>query len=136
MLHYGNATVIPGASQRMIEAAFKGCDALWTERQSTQGVTRVIDTTYAMKLHDIDLSFGAITTSRNQVRLENDRGGPNVSVTESFYNQVSGKLQPDGSRTNPEGIAYIALEHRDRIEQRVAWAIIHAAKLCGATPSR
>jgi hypothetical protein len=56
-----------------------------------------------------------------------------LQETEQFYTISGGTLERDGDpRQTGEMIAYIRLNHRDHIENRIAWALIHAAKLCGA----
>lgn len=124
------------ANVKNIDAVFagNGCLAQWTKRARIGDTNRFEDTITAMDLAKMDLGWGDIMTSPGEVTLQTSRT-PNATVTEKFWVQTNGKLTPDGDRSGPEGIVYINLAHRDGIENRVAWALIHAAKLCGATAS-
>jgi hypothetical protein len=123
------------AHPQTIDVTFNGCSLQWTERKQIGDTNRYMDTITAMKLADLDIGYGDIMASGGQVTLQTGRA-PNAIVTEKFYVQTNGELTPDGERSSPEGITYINLASRDRIAQRVAWALIHAGQLCGATGSQ
>ena len=135
ILQYGDSTT-PMANMKNIDVVFggNGCLAQWTKRARIGDTNRFEDTVTAMDLAKMDLGWGDIMTSQGEVTLQTSRA-PNATVTEKFWVQSSAKLTPDGDRSSPQGIVYIDLAHREGIENRVAWALIHAAKLCGATAS-
>jgi hypothetical protein len=111
---------------------FNGCSMQWTQRADSDGSRRVIDTTYALNLRDVDIRHNSVLPFLRSVRLTTHG---NTTVTERVYEFIDGKPTPAGERTQSVATADIPFDHRDHIERRVSWALIHAAKLCGAKTS-
>ncbi len=128
IMQYGDA---PAPLQRSTNVTINGCSMQWTQRADIEP-TRFHDLTTAINLKDVNLSYGDIMLSANTITLQELRP-PQGTLTERFYLRTNGTVAPDGDRTSTEGILYIMLAHRDRSEVRIAWALVHAASLCGAT---
>jgi hypothetical protein len=103
---------------------FAGCTMEWTFRQElTGGVTQI--STYAVSLRDVDLAYGAVQVSTETVQFRTKR---EFTVLNKYFEK--GVQKPTG--TDKESSVQLRMRNNDLIPDRVSWALVHAARLCGA----
>jgi len=103
---------------------FPGCTMEWTFRQELSGgVTQV--SSFSVNLRDVDLAWGAIQVSTETVRFRTKR---ELTVVNQYFEK--GVQKPSG--TDRESSGQLRMRDDDRIPTRVSWALVHAARLCGA----
>jgi hypothetical protein len=103
---------------------FSGCAMEWTSRQELSGgVTQV--STFAVNLRDVDLARGAVQVFTETVKF---RTKSEFTVINTYFEK--GVQKPTG--TDKESSAQLRMRDADRMPMRVSWALVHAARLCGA----
>lgn len=105
------------------DVRFRRCTMEWSERQVMSGVTR--ESKYSVPLADVDLRLRVPQVSSDQVRVDLTR---ETAILRRYLENGRDK----GSRTEHEASVYIPLRSDDQIPRRVAWALVHASRLCGA----
>lgn len=103
---------------------FSGCTMEWTVRQELLGgVTQM--SSFSLDLRDVDLTPGAIQVFTETVRF---RTKTEFTVVSKYFEK--GVQKPTG--TGKESSVQLRLREDDRMPSRVSWALVHAARLCGA----
>jgi site-specific recombinase XerD len=95
----------------------------WFERQVSQGVTT--ESRYSVSLRDVDLQLNTIRGSSEGVRFGLTR---ETEVVRRYMENGREK----GIQHHKETLVQFSLRREDQISERIAWALIHASRLCGA----
>jgi len=103
---------------------FPGCTMEWTARgERGGGVTGVFS--YSVNLREVDLGRDAVGVFTEEVRFRTKKP---FTVVEKFFEKGVQK----STATRNEWSVQLFLRNEDLIPGRVSWALIHAARLCGA----
>jgi hypothetical protein len=105
------------------DVRFRRCTMEWNERQVMSGVTR--ESKYSVPLADVDLKLHAPQVSSDYITVGLSR---DTAVARRYLENGRDK----GSRTEHESSLNIPLRNEEQIPSRVAWALVHASRLCGA----
>jgi hypothetical protein len=105
------------------DVRFRQCTMDWTEQRVMSGVTTI--SKYSVPLSHVDLRMKTIQASSQDVRFGLTKESP---VLRRYLEHGRDK----GSRTEPTRDILIYVRDEDRISNRIAWALIHASRLCGA----
>jgi hypothetical protein len=106
------------------DVRFRQCTMEWTERQVMHGVTTV--SKYSVPLSDVDLRRKTIQGSGANVRfsLTNDT----ARILRRYYEHGREK----GSKDERDNDIFIFVRDEEQMADRIAWALMHASRLCGA----
>jgi hypothetical protein len=120
--HYGHVKE-PAWTTDLSDVRFRGCAVEWTERRLGAGVTTL--SRYGIDLRDVDLNMKAVYGYSTHVNVDLVR---EIEVTRRYF---------EGGREKGSGrdrVRYVQLPVRneDHIGPRIAWALNHASRLCGA----
>jgi hypothetical protein len=102
---------------------FRRCTMEWSERQVMSGVTR--ESKYSVPLADVNLRLHVPQASGDRVSVDLNR---ETAIARRYLENGRDK----GSRTEHESLVNIPLRTDDQMPDRVAWALVHASRLCGA----
>jgi hypothetical protein len=103
---------------------FAGCVMEWTFRQILLGgVTQV--SAYSVNLRDVDLAYGAVQVSTDTVGFRTKK---EFALVEKYFENGVQK----STRTDKATSVQWLVQQTDLIPNRVSWALVHAARLCGA----
>jgi hypothetical protein len=115
-------------SNDLSEVRFNGCNMEWTERQKPddeRDVTRVSHR--SLILRDISLGRGSVQVFSSEVRISTGERG--ITVSNRYFEK--GTEKPRGAPEN-EMSARFPLREEDKMPARIGFALVHAARLCGA----
>jgi hypothetical protein len=106
------------------DVRFLDCTMEWTHRGDLgSGLSRV--TSYSVPLGDVDLTVHAVQIFTDEMRFRTTRPFPVVE-------KILDKSTQKSTATRKESSAQILLRRESQMPSRVAWALVHAARLCGA----
>lgn len=105
------------------DVRFRGCSMEWTELQVGHGVTR--ESRYSVPLSSVDLKLKAVHADSEGVKFSL------ITETEIGRRYIE-KGREKGSRREKEGSVLLEVRDEDVISDRIAWALVHASRLCGA----
>lgn len=80
---------------------------------------------FAVSLRDADLTYGAVQFFGETVRFRTNK--PFAVITRYFEKGVAKR-----TGTDRESLVRLRLAKQDLIPERVSWALVHVARLCGA----
>ncbi len=113
----------PDGRTDVSDVRFRGCTLEWTERQLLSGKVR--ESRYSIPLSMLNLQHTTPLVSSLGVGLHLLREA-----------EIDRRYLEDGKETarrvERENHVLLTLREEDRIPDRVMWAIVHAARLCGA----
>ena len=121
---YGSVKTALGREE-ISKVVFAGCTLRWRRKQDMgRTMTHVFDST--VDLRDVDLSYGRVQTSTGQTSIHTRH---EFTVAEEYFENGKSKGPP---RPAKEWSARFAVRNEDLMPERISWALIHAARLCGA----
>jgi hypothetical protein len=105
------------------DVRFSGCTMEWTFRQELGGgITKVAS--YSVNLRDVDLSTHAVQVFTQSMRFRTKNP---FTVVEKIFEKGTQK----STGTSKETVVQFELNEKF-MPDRIAWATVHAARLCGA----
>jgi hypothetical protein len=111
----------------IMHVRFRGCTMEWRVRTDLGSVTQSSD--YSVNLREVNLGVDSIRVFSEEVRFETT--APFTVVDSHFENGVR-----KSTRSKEDSWVTLRLRNDELMPTRVSWALVHAARLCGAAVSR
>jgi hypothetical protein len=128
----------PADLTHISDVKFSGCTMQWDEKRYLQDGAYVNETIYTTNLADIDIAYGALQADGPTVKFGDTEGlsNPKIQKLEKFWEKDGGAMKSRGERTSRDSSIVIEVQEKDDISRRIAWALVHAVRLCGGKASR
>jgi hypothetical protein len=124
LVRYGK-TRSPVYENEIKDVRFSGCTMEWTQRGDLgSGMSRV--SAYSVPLRDVDLAVHAVQVFTAEMRFRTKRQFP---LVERILENGREKSIENRKGTS---VQWRLLRRDDLIPDRVSWALVHVARLCGA----
>lgn len=115
----------------ILDVKASGCALEWSYRYLPDEQSEVTKLRrYSLSLSDVTLGRGDLWEQSDVVNVSVKNDG--ISIVTRYFEH--GKEKP--ANPNPENAGHVrfGVKREDRISERIAFAFIHAARLCGAQP--
>lgn len=116
-------------SDDLSSVRFRGCTMEWTERQTPDDKSSVVHVAhYSVFLRDLRLDRGDVQFNSEQVRF--GTRDKTITVINDYFE--NGEAKPGNGTASKDNSVNLPIRTEDKIGARVASALFHAARLCGA----
>ena len=135
LVSYGRVQQTPDSFQ-ISDVKFPGCSMQWDEKRFMDEGMYMNETIYSINLGELDLTYGIVQAYGSSLKISSV-GRNGVRKLEKFWEKDGSRMKSraaDGSST--DNTASFLLQDKDDISRRVAWAMVHAATLCGSKSSK
>jgi hypothetical protein len=113
-----------------------GCSLQWDDKRFMNDGEYMNETIYTVKLADVDIAQGLVRADGADITFGTTEAS-RINLLLKIWEKNGGRMKPrGGDRNSQDNSVSIALQERDDISRRIAWALVHAVSLCGGKASR
>jgi hypothetical protein len=131
LVNYGRVQE-PADSFQISDVKFPDCAMQWDEKRFMDNGNYINETIYTVNLGELDLTYGVVQAYGSSLKISSV-GTNGVRKLEKFWEKDGSRMKPKSAeRSSTDSTASFLLQDKDDISRRAAWALVHAATLCGS----